>query len=161
MDIAELARRAGLAYGDRTLIKQVYANLLAIAVKFTKYKNSKEIEAGGYTEGNEDVFYVKDNGVGFNMAYYDKLFGIFQRLHNGPDFEGTGVGLATVQRVISIQGGRVWAEAKEGEGATFYFSLSLVTHTIYCETLFLLKRNQLQVKYFSPQSLSLKRNTMH
>jgi two-component system sensor kinase len=110
-------------YGDRTLIKQVYANLLANAVKFTKYKNPARIEAGGYTEDHEDVFYIKDNGVGFDMAYYDKLFGIFQRLHNNPDFEGTGVGLATIQRAVHKHGGRVWAEGKMDEGATFYFSL--------------------------------------
>jgi PAS domain S-box-containing protein len=110
-------------YGDRTLIKQVYANLIGNAVKFTKYKNPAQIEAGGYTDGNENVYYVKDNGTGFDMAYYDKLFGIFQRLHNNPDFEGTGVGLATIQRAVHRHGGRVWAEGKVNEGATFYFSL--------------------------------------
>ena len=110
-------------YADRTLIRQVYANLLANAVKFTKYKNPAEIEAGGYTDGDDHVYYVKDNGVGFDMAYYDKLFGIFQRLHNNPDFEGTGVGLAIIHRVILMHGGRVWAEGKVDEGATFYFSL--------------------------------------
>ena len=112
-------------YGDRTLIKQVYANLLGNAVKFTKFKNPAQIEAGGYTDGNENVYYVKDNGVGFDMAYYDKLFGIFQRLHNNPDFEGTGVGLAIIQRAVHIHGGRVWAEGKVDEGATFFFSLPL------------------------------------
>jgi len=111
------------AYGDRTLLKQVYANLLSNAVKFTKYKNPAEIEAGGYTDGDDHVYYIKDNGVGFDMAYYDKLFGIFQRLHNDPDFEGTGVGLAIIQRVIHMHGGKVWAEGKVEEGATFYFSL--------------------------------------
>jgi len=117
-------------YGDRTLIKQVYANLLGNAVKFTRYKNPAQIEAGGYTKGNENVYYVKDNGVGFDMAYYDKLFGIFQRLHNNPDFEGTGVGLATIQRAVHRHGGRVWAEGNVDEGATFYFSLpSTHTHT--------------------------------
>ncbi|HET6459429.1 MAG TPA: ATP-binding protein [Syntrophales bacterium] len=110
-------------YGDRTLIKQVYANLLGNAVKFTKYKNPAEIEAGGYVIGNENIYYVKDDGVGFDMTYCDKLFGIFQRLHNNPDFEGTGVGLATVQRAVHRLGGRVWAEGKIDEGATFYFSL--------------------------------------
>jgi PAS domain S-box-containing protein len=110
-------------YGDRTLIKQVYTNLLSNAVKFTLYKNPAQIEAGGYTDGKDHVYYVKDNGVGFDMAYYDKLFGIFQRLHNNPDFEGTGIGLATIQRAIHMHGGRVWAEGKVNEGATFYFTL--------------------------------------
>jgi len=110
-------------YGDRMLIKQVYFNLLSNAVKFTKFRDAAHIEAGGYTEGNEDVYYLKDNGVGFDMAYYDKLFGVFQRLHNPDDFEGTGVGLATIQRIVHRHEGRVWAEGKVDEGATFYFSL--------------------------------------
>ena len=123
MDLTIQAMPSG--YGDRTLIKQVYANLLGNAVKFTKYKDPAQIEVGGYRDGNENVYYVKDNGVGFDMAYYDKLFGIFQRLHNNPDFEGTGVGLATIQRAVHRHGGRVWAEGKVDEGATFYFSLPL------------------------------------
>ncbi|MEN6320096.1 MAG: PAS domain S-box protein [Syntrophaceae bacterium] len=110
-------------YGDRTLIKQVCSNLLANAVKFTKNQDAARIEAGGSTENDGNIYYVKDNGVGFDMAYYEKLFGLFQRLHSTDDFEGTGVGLATVHRIIQRHGGRVWAKGKVNEGATFYFSL--------------------------------------
>jgi len=110
--------------GDRTLIKQVYSNLFSNAVKFTKNRKNTSIETGGYVKGQENIYYVKDNGVGFDMDYYDKLFGVFQRLHSADEFEGTGVGLAIVQRIIHKHGGRVWAEGKAEEGATFYFTLS-------------------------------------
>jgi PAS domain S-box-containing protein len=109
--------------GDRTLIKQVYSNLLSNAVKYTKFKDKAYIETGGYLEGNKNIYYIKDNGIGFDMKYYDKLFGVFQRLHSTDDYEGTGVGLAIVQRIIHRHGGRVWAKGKVEEGATFYFTL--------------------------------------
>jgi len=111
--------------GDRTLIKQVYSNLLSNAVKYTKSKDKAYIETGGYQERNENIYYVKDNGVGFDMDYYDKLFGVFQRLHSTDEYEGTGVGLAIVQRIIHRHGGRVWAEGQVEEGAVFYFTLPI------------------------------------
>jgi len=111
------------AWGDRVLLRQVWVNLLSNAAKFSARRGQPIIEAGGHTDGDRNVYYVKDNGVGFDMQYYNKLFGVFQRLHSVEEFPGTGVGLAIVQRVVTRHGGRVWAEGKPGEGAIFYFTL--------------------------------------
>ena len=109
--------------GDPQLMKQVWVNLLANAVKYTRPRDPAKIEIGADVSENEVVYYVRDNGVGFNMRYVDRLFGVFQRLHTEKDFEGTGVGLANVRRIVQRHGGRTWAEGLEGQGATVYFSL--------------------------------------
>ena len=111
------------ARGDATLLKRVWTNLLANAVKFSSKREQPVIEVSGHDNGTENVYCVKDNGAGFDMRYCDKLFNVFQRLHREEEFEGTGVGLAIVQRIVSRLGGRVWAEGKVDEGAAFYFSL--------------------------------------
>lgn len=108
---------------DPGLMKQVFVNLLSNAVKFTRPRNPALIELGATSDGGRPVIFVRDNGVGFSMKYANKLFGVFQRLHRKEDFEGTGVGLATVQRIIHKHRGRVWAEAALDKGATFFFTL--------------------------------------
>ncbi len=110
-------------YGDPMLVTQVLSNLVANAIKFTGLRAEARIKIGGREEEGEMVYYVRDNGIGFNMDYENKLFQIFERLHNETDFEGSGVGLAIVQRIIDLHGGRVWAEGKVHKGATFYFTL--------------------------------------
>jgi PAS domain S-box-containing protein len=111
------------AYADPTYIRQVWANLIANAIKFSSKEKKPTIKICGHAENGFNIYYVKDNGVGFNPEYAHKLFGVFQRLHKSDDFEGTGVGLAIVQRIIRRHGGEVWAEGEEGKGATFWFSL--------------------------------------
>ena len=111
------------AWGDALLMRQVWANLISNAIKYSMKSGVQKIEIGCYPLEGESVYFVKDHGVGFNPEYAHKLFGVFQRLHASEDFEGSGIGLAIVQRIILRHKGRVWAEAKENQGATFYFSI--------------------------------------
>lgn len=111
------------ATGDINLLRHVWTNLISNAIKYSGKREDPVIEIGAFKQEKKTVYYVKDNGVGFDMKYKDKLFGVFQRLHYDSEFTGTGVGLALVQRIIMRHGGSVWAEGKENEGATFYFAL--------------------------------------
>ncbi len=111
------------AYGDPAMVRQVIANLLSNAVKFTGTRHRAVIEAGGYAEGEENVYFIRDNGVGFDTELKTKLFTPFQRLHSPKEFSGTGIGLALARRIIEKHGGRTWAESRPGDGATFYFTL--------------------------------------
>ncbi|MCX6164011.1 MAG: PAS domain S-box protein [Ignavibacteriae bacterium] len=110
-------------FGDYSLIKQVTINLISNAIKYSSKNPEPEIEVGSVTSKEENIYYVKDNGIGFNMKYVHKLFGVFQRLHNLEEYEGTGVGLAIVHRIINKHNGRAWAESEYGKGAVFYFAL--------------------------------------
>lgn len=111
--------------GDSAMMRQVFVNLLSNAIKYSRLKENPMIKVGGSLEGAEAIYYVRDNGVGFDMQYVDKLFEVFHRLHRLSDFEGTGIGLAIVKRIVSRHGGRVWAEGKVNHGATFYFALPI------------------------------------
>lgn len=112
-----------VGYGDHALLGQVWVNLISNALKYSRNVSNPHIEIGSTQNDDEIAFFVKDNGVGFEIKYVEKLFGVFQRLHTEREFEGTGIGLAIIKRIISKHGGRVWAEGKVNKGATFYFSL--------------------------------------
>ncbi len=113
----------GLVDGDAKLLRVVLDNLIGNAWKYSGKRAEAVIEFGILDEGREKVYFVRDNGVGFDMAYADKLFAAFERLHDSEEFEGIGIGLVTVQRIIQRHGGRIWAEGEVGKGATFYFTL--------------------------------------
>lgn len=108
---------------DPTMVRQVFVNLISNAIKFSDKKDHPKIEVGVKSENGKTIFFVKDNGVGFNMEYYPKLFMVFQRLHTEAEFAGTGIGLAIVKEIVEKHGGQIWAEAKVNEGATFFFTL--------------------------------------
>jgi len=109
--------------GDHALLRQVWANLLGNAFKYTRQRDPAVVAVGSRADGPEVVYWVRDNGVGFDMEYVGRLFRVFERLHRVEDFEGTGIGLANVARILGRHDGRWWAESEEGVGSTFYFAL--------------------------------------
>jgi len=122
-DIAWKVGELPEVYCDGSMLRLVFVNLISNAVKFTRPRLKAEIEIGCIPEKDEFIFFVRDNGAGFNPKFQDKLFGVFQRLHHQDEFEGTGIGLANVRRLVHRHGGRTWAEGRVDHGATFYFSL--------------------------------------
>jgi light-regulated signal transduction histidine kinase (bacteriophytochrome) len=112
------------ANADPRLLRAAFENLIGNAWKFTSKAQQARIEIGVLRDGAQASFFVRDNGAGFDMAYADKLFGAFQRLHSANEYQGTGIGLATVQRIVHRHGGRIWADAKPGKGAVFFFTLT-------------------------------------
>jgi light-regulated signal transduction histidine kinase (bacteriophytochrome) len=118
-----VGREGAVGNGDPRLLRAVLENLLGNAWKFTTRTESPRIEFGSELRDNATTYYVRDNGAGFDATYANKLFSPFQRLHRADDFPGTGIGLATVQRIINRHGGRIWAEGHVGRGATFFFTL--------------------------------------
>jgi signal transduction histidine kinase len=118
------------ARADRATIRQVLVNLLSNAVKYTKPAGTIRIEFGGRSDGDRNVYWVRDQGIGFDPRYAEKIFGVFQRLHTDAEFEGSGVGLAIVQRIMLRHGGRAWAESEPGKGAEFFFTLPVAGNEI-------------------------------
>jgi light-regulated signal transduction histidine kinase (bacteriophytochrome) len=120
IDVAELPP----CHGDPALLKQVWMNLLQNAVKYSAKSSSPRIKVGSFRElSGEAVYFVQDNGVGFDMQYADKLFGVFERLHGAGEYEGTGIGLAIAHRIVTRHGGRIWFESRPNEGATFFLTI--------------------------------------
>ncbi len=122
-NVSVLIHPLSRAYADSAMIYQVWANLISNAFKYSSKVPQPAVEIGSFDKDDQVVFYIRDNGTGFDMKYVNKLFGVFQRLHNQRDFEGTGVGLSIVKRIVTRHNGLVWADARPGQGATFYFSL--------------------------------------
>ena len=113
--------------GDPIFLRAVWQNLIGNAIKYTRGTDPSHITIGAQAGEDEDIYFIRDDGVGFDMQYVDKLFGVFQRLHRIEDYEGSGIGLANVRRIVDRHGGRTWAEGSPGKGATFYFSLPRLT----------------------------------
>ncbi|HXA02485.1 MAG TPA: ATP-binding protein [Cytophagaceae bacterium] len=127
-DIELILKDLKNASGDKSTIRQVWVNLISNALKFTRHQEKTVIEISAEEKEDSIIYRIRDNGTGFDMKYYDKLFGVFQRLHSQEEFEGTGVGLAIAHKIVAKHGGKIWADSKPNEGATFYFSLVKDTH---------------------------------